>query len=315
MARARRIDWPHTWYHVLSRGNERRPIFEEDKDYEKFFELLGRLPERYGIGIWSYVLMGNHYHLMVRTREANLSSAMHWLGTSYTSYFNRRWERSGHLFQGRFKSFLIEEESYLRRLILYIHRNPLRAGMVERLADYPWSSYPCLGYNRRCVGWLERDRVLRLFENSEKEFRRQVQEYSEEAESLLENLRYGLALCSEKVIKRLKSRLDGESEESQKQARKLQTVQSIEAAMKEECRALGLSKNELNALRQPVRGKERPMRDVLIYLIWRQGSYRLEEIGKPFGVGYASVVHSRKRGQAYLKKNKKLRKKLGIEDV
>jgi hypothetical protein len=101
--------------------------------------------------------------------------------------------------QGRFKSFLVEEESYLRQLVLYVHRNPLRAGMVERLSDYRWSSYLCLGYGRQCLPWLEREKVLRVFGSDQREFRSQVQSYSEEESHLLEDLRHGLLLDSEKA--------------------------------------------------------------------------------------------------------------------
>ena len=93
------------------------------------------------IELFSYVLMSNHYHLLLRTRRANLSRAMHWFAGTYTRRFNNRHGRSGHLFQGRFKSILVENDAYILQLSCYIHRNPLRAGLVKRLADYPWSSY------------------------------------------------------------------------------------------------------------------------------------------------------------------------------
>ena len=82
--------------------------------------------ERFSLGVYAYVLMGNHYHLLVRTRQAHLSAAIQWLGVSYSAWHNARHQRSGHLFQGRFKSFMISEDAYLYRLLLYIHRNPLR---------------------------------------------------------------------------------------------------------------------------------------------------------------------------------------------
>ena len=288
-------------------------MFEGTADYEKFLELLGCLGERYGIEVWTYVLMGNHYHLVVKTREANLSRAMQWLGTSYTSYFNRRRGRSGHLFQGRFKSFVIEEEHYLRQLILYVHRNPLRARMVERVSDYKWSSYVCLGYGRRCRPWLEREKTLGLFGGDQSEFRRQVQEYSEEEVSLLENLRHGLALCSEKAAKAVKARLSGGPVCANEEVRKLQTCEPVESALAELGVRLGLSADELGELARPIRGIERPLREVLIYVVWRQGSYGLAEIGRHFGVGYSSISHSRKRGEEYVRRSKPLQRTLGIK--
>jgi len=101
------------------------------------------------------------FHLLVMPKESNLSKAMQWLGLTYSGYFNQRHQRSGPLFQGRFKSFIVEEGDYLKRLICYVHRNPVRAGIVERLADYHWSSYPCLGYRRRCLPWLQTDKASR----------------------------------------------------------------------------------------------------------------------------------------------------------
>src|SRR4030042_891859 len=148
MARPLRIDREDTFYHVLNRGNEQRAVFRDAQDCEGFLARLGRCSERFSLAVYAYVLMGNHYHLLVRTREANLSAAIQWLGVSYSTWHNARHRRSGHLFQGRFKSFLIAEDSYLYRLLLYIHRNPLRARLVERLADYPWSNYRDLAF-----GW------------------------------------------------------------------------------------------------------------------------------------------------------------------
>ena len=98
------------------------------------------MSERFEIDVFAYVLMGNHYHILLRTRRANLKKAMHWFGTTYTQRFNRRHSRSGHLFQGRYKSIIVQNDAYLLQLSYYIHRNPLRAGLVKRLADYRWSS-------------------------------------------------------------------------------------------------------------------------------------------------------------------------------
>ena len=113
MARPLRIDQEDTFYHVLNRGNERRAIFRDEHDYEGFLDRLGRCSQRFGLDVFAYVLMGNHYHLLVKTREANLSAAMQWLQVAYGSWYNRRHRRSGHLFQGRFKSFPIQSDEHL----------------------------------------------------------------------------------------------------------------------------------------------------------------------------------------------------------
>jgi REP element-mobilizing transposase RayT len=141
MGRAWRIEYEGALYHILSRGNEQKDIFYDDQDRLLFLKTIGEMSKRFEIDVFAYVLMGNHYHLLLKTNRANLSRSMQWLGVTYTRRFNLRHFRSGHLFQGRFKSIIVQNDAYLMRLSCYIHRNPLRAGIVKRLADYRWSSY------------------------------------------------------------------------------------------------------------------------------------------------------------------------------
>ena len=260
------------------------------------------------------MLMGNHYHLVLRTLRPNLSRAMHWLGASYVNWFNARHGRSGHLFQGRFKGFVVEDEDYLRRLLLYVHRNPLRAGLVERLADYRWSSYGCLAYRRRCPKWLARKSVLGRFGDDERTFRTEVQRYSEEEGGLLEDLRHGLFLGSKEGLARFLARTfrgDRHREKPQSRgAHRACTADSVEALAGELASALGLSARELEALRRPKRGVRRPMREVLIYLVWQRGDFRLADIGAYFGVGYTSIVNARQRGTDYAKRDRRIRRKV-----
>ena len=108
---------------------------------EKFLEYLDKATERFSIIIHTHSLMNNHYHLLVETPEANLSVAMQWINVSYATYFNRKRDRHGHLFQGRFKAILIDADEYLKHLSRYIHLNPVRAEMVSSPAEYQWSSY------------------------------------------------------------------------------------------------------------------------------------------------------------------------------
>ena len=121
------------------------------------------MSERFDIDIFAYVFMDNHYHLLVRARQANLKKAMQWFGTTYTQRFNRRHFRSGHLFQGRYKSIIAQNDAYLLQLSYYIHRNPLRAGMVNRLVDYSWSSYKVYAYGHKPPKWLSTDLILSRF--------------------------------------------------------------------------------------------------------------------------------------------------------
>ena len=140
MARRPRIEIAG-YYHIINRGVEQRVIFKEPADFEYFEELMCFYMKSYGITLHNYCLMGNHYHLLLETKTENLSKFMRQLNMNYAIYFNKKYKRTGHLWQGRFKSWYVTDEAYLYTLMLYIEQNPLKAHMVKRLEDYPYSSY------------------------------------------------------------------------------------------------------------------------------------------------------------------------------
>ncbi|MCK5545000.1 MAG: transposase, partial [Desulfobulbaceae bacterium] len=142
MARPLRITFPGAFYHITSRGNEGKVVFKSKRDREKFLEYLESATKRYDALIHAYCLMDNHYHLMVETPSGNLPQIMRHINGAYTTYFNIKRKRSGHLFQGRYKAILVEIDEYAKELSRYIHLNPVRAGMVEKPEAYQWSSYP-----------------------------------------------------------------------------------------------------------------------------------------------------------------------------
>ncbi len=160
MSRPLRIEFSGALYHVMSRGNERGDIVRDDIDRQERLDWLRRTVETYGWRLHAFVLMTNHEHLFVETPEPNLSAGMQYLIGSYTSYFNRRHSRAGHLFQGRFKGNLIQEDGYFLQVSRYLHLNPVRANMAARPEDYRWSSYRGYQRARRVVDWVCYDRVL-----------------------------------------------------------------------------------------------------------------------------------------------------------
>ena len=141
MGRPLRIEFPGAHYHVTSRGNEQKDIFKSKADREQFLGYLESAVSRYGAVIHAWCLMTNHHHLLLETPLANLSQIMRHINGAYTNYFNTKRKRVGHLFQGRYKAILIEADAYLLELSRYIHLNPVKAKIVSRLEDYPWSSY------------------------------------------------------------------------------------------------------------------------------------------------------------------------------
>lgn len=160
MARPLRIEYPGAWYHVMNRGAGRKPIFKTAAQRSYFLALLADVHERFHAEIHAYCLMGNHYHLLVRTPEGNLQRIMRHINGVYTQYFNRTEKRDGALFRGRYKAILVDAEAYWLELSRYIHRNPLEAHITRRLDDYRWSSYPAYVEEVKPPAWLETGYVL-----------------------------------------------------------------------------------------------------------------------------------------------------------
>jgi REP element-mobilizing transposase RayT len=165
MPRQARLDVPGVFQNVMARGIEKRRIFSDHEDYTFFIDRLGELLVETHTKCFAWVLMPNHFHLLLRTTSIPLATFMRRLMTSFAVHYNRRYERSGHLFQNRYKSFVCEEDPYFLELIRYIHLNPLRSGLVRDLDDlerYPWSGYGVL-MGRRQNSWQEIDEVLGYF--------------------------------------------------------------------------------------------------------------------------------------------------------
>jgi putative transposase len=166
MARQIRIEYPGAVYHVMARGNRKGLIFLDNKDRYRFLDTLADVCARTGFKIHAYVLMPNHYHLLLETPEANLVTGMHWLQSTYTIRFNLRHKLVGHLFQGRYKAIPVDSEDplYFRMISEYIHLNPVRAGFLKsqepNLASYYWSSYRIFIGNNPLPVWLTRKRVF-----------------------------------------------------------------------------------------------------------------------------------------------------------
>ena len=189
MARPLRIEEPGMWYHVMNRGNERRDIFTITRDYDIFLAKLNESCARFHVEIHSYVLMPNHFHLFLRTLEANLSQYMQQLSTAYTVWYNRRHDRVGHLFQGRYKSIILERDSYGAAVSRYIHLNPIRKilhsslsvnQVRKKLRTYPWSSYPSILGLRKPLDCLRCDDILAPYAKTKRESRKRYARFVEE---------------------------------------------------------------------------------------------------------------------------------------
>ena len=291
MARPWRIEFEGALYHVLSRGNEQKDIFWDNQDRESFLNCLGEVSARFETDIFAYVLMDNHYHILLRTNRANLSKAMQWLGATYTRRFNNKHLRSGHLFQGRFKNIIVQNDAYLMQLSCYIHRNPLRAGMVKRLADYTWSSYPAYAYGKVHLKWLNLDLILAQFSTKERHrlYREKVQRYSKEEKRLWEDFRHGLYLGTREFVEDLKSTFLPDSVHAEvPQQAKLLRLSNPKVLLEKAARIFDCNVADYRSSLR-ISEPHRDNRDLLIYLLWETGLYKNQEIGELFGLTYSSI--------------------------
>jgi REP element-mobilizing transposase RayT len=155
MARPLRIEFTDAVYHVTARGDRQEMIFLDDADRRLFLDLLAQAFDRFDASALAYCLMGNHYHLVLRTRQPNLSALMRHVNGVFTQRMNRRHGKVGHVFQGRFKAILVDRDAYLLEVCRYVDLNPVRAGMVASARDWPWSSYPALTGASPAPHWLD----------------------------------------------------------------------------------------------------------------------------------------------------------------
>jgi putative transposase len=292
MARAWRIEYKGALYHVLSRGNQRGDIVGDDRDRKLFLDTVGEMSQRFEVDICAFVLMDNHYHLLIRTKRANLSKSMQWLGATYTKRFNLRHLRSGHLFQGRFKNMLVENDAYLLQLSHYIHRNPVRAGLVKRLSSYKWSSYPAYAYGNQRIKWLHTELILSQFKNVADRhlaYREAAQKYAKEEQRIWQDLRHGIFLGTQKFLQKIKQRHlpDKPNGEIPQQGQLRKSIDPdavlIQAAKILNCELAGLRKTAR------VSQTDKLNRDMLIYLLWQSGRLTNPQIGEKFGLTYSAV--------------------------
>ena len=214
MARPLRIEYANALYHVTCRGNEARSIFVDDKDRHRFIQCIKESLIAYTVQLHCYVLMLNHFHLLLKTPQANLSRFMQRFNTAYTTYFNLKHKRKGHLYQGRFKGIVIDADEYLIALSQYIHLNPVRvkryrdAPLEEKikfLNRYRWSSYPGYVNSKSQQPFIHYNEILSYFGGNNKDGRKSYREFvvaglTGKLQNPLEEVRGGLVLGSDAFL-------------------------------------------------------------------------------------------------------------------
>jgi len=321
MSRPLRIQYPGAYYHLTCRGNERKDIFLDQDDRRAFLEKLFLSVDIYQVSLLAYVLMSNHFHLLVVTPQGNLSEFMRHFNISYTSAFNRRHSRAGHLYQGRYKAFLIDSDNYLLEVSRYIHLNPIRVASFSRkeagekwkeLLQYTDSSF--LGYLRegKRRDGVDYSTILGYTGGDNKKGRVEYQKFVQAGivtgvkNPLL--LGKGSGIIGEKdFIKLVKEKFSGAggSKREQPALRELSKEYEPKELIEEFCRTVKKNKEEICQ-----RGKKTIERAMLMELLYRYCMLRQPEIGKLIGgIDYSSVSQARRRLQIRITKEPKIGKR------
>jgi putative transposase len=307
VARPLRIEYKGAFYHITARGNERKRIFFGKGDYDKFKEYLLEAQDKYGYRLHCYVLMGNHYHLVIETPNGNMNKVLHYINGSYANYINRKRNRSGHLLQGRYQGILVDRDAYLLELSRYLHLNPVRAKIVDRLEDCRQSSYRSYVKTQK-EAIVTTDLILGMVSEDGKTARRAYREYvekgvTEEGRNPLEDVYGGVILGSRGFIKQAlrmlkETALDQEEIARRRELRKFEIEDVIEAVC---------SYFEVSADRLAEGGND--LRDMAIYLLKRHTSFLNRQIGELFeGLTYSGVSKANQRFSTRMSGDRSLRK-------
>lgn len=297
MTRPLRIQYPGAYYHVTSRGNERKNIFKKVGDRKQFLSYMESACLRYGAVIHVFCLMDNHYHLLLETPKGNLSQVMLHINGAYTNYFNIKHKRRGHLFQGRYKAILIEADSYAGELSRYIHLNPVRAGLIEMPEKYKWSSYRFYLGSKNKPAWLKTDFIFSYFEGDGTIPEKKYQDFVNaklygECDSPLEETTASTILGSESFIETIQSKYLNVNRGD----RDLPALAGL--AKRIDVETLHKEIHEL------VNNNGSLSKKMTIHLCHRYGGVKLKDIGNYFNISQSAVSEASRRFNVILTKNK-----------
>jgi putative transposase len=258
MARKPRIEYEGAFYHIITRGNQRQKIFKDPLDYQKFLDILTSYKQRYHFCLYAYVLMSNHVHLLIETKDIRLSKILQGVNQRYTMYYNCRYKTVGHLFQGRYRAILFDRDRYLLALLKYIHHNPVRAKIAGSFAKYPWSSYWAYLTKTDTSGLINTDRVLQMFSENEGRARKHYEAFMNDGATVNKGDIYATidqrVLGDERFVEEVveKHEVDIKKERRKKEYTLPQMVRALERQYRvslEEMQSWGRTKEILTARR------------------------------------------------------------------
>jgi putative transposase len=319
MARALRIQFEGAVYHITSRGNEKREIFKDDADRVRFLEILELSVSTYRVLLYCYILMESHYHLLVETPQGNISEFMRHFNITYTSYYNKRHNRVGHLYQGRYKSILVDKDSYLSILSRYIHLNLIRVGEVidwtvrekeNYLKGYPWSSIS---------GYIDEDKRLPFIDYS-----LVLGEYGGDNvkgrmnywKEISRDIAGGLEI-NNKVVAQSVLGSDGfvkwvrrEFAKPEGSRREIPSLRGILRYRSKDGILKAIS-DETDTGKEEILKRKGALRQLAMELLYKYGGLKGMEIGQIMGLDYSTISQGRKRLRERLKKDEELQGLMG----
>ncbi len=315
MSRPLRIEYPGAVYHVMNRGLNQNIVFLNKKDYELFLSTLDEGCRLFNVIVYAYCLMPNHYHLLIRTPSGNLSRFMRHLNGVYTQRFNREHGRDGPLYRGRFKGILVQEDEYLLEVVRYIHNNPVKAKIVERLSQFRWSSHKAYIGRKKTFSNLDISFPLKYFSQNRKKavelYRRFMSEIPDvEVEKFYDAKKQGSILGGTEFIERIRDKYvlnDPSPEIEVKEKMRIRGEKVILIIEKEVCSLFGVKKIDLS---RGKRGSSNIARQAALFLSKELSGLKLSEIGLYFGLdSYRTVGSHCLRFRDKLMSNKRLMKK------
>ncbi|MGB3113088.1 MAG: transposase [Candidatus Omnitrophota bacterium] len=282
----------------MNRGRRREKIFFNEKDYRVFLEILGKSSKLYSIEIHAYVLMPNHYHLLIKTPKGNISRAMRHINGVYTQIFNKRNKIDGSLFRGRYKSILVEEEEYLLELVRYIHRNPIKSGLEDDLGEYEWCSHKGYEKDNKREEWLKTEEVLRKFSKYDKEARGELEAFVKEEMpkdllKRLEGVNWPAILGGNDFKEKIKEYIRGKELKEVPEYKK-----EIVMTNKREDLIEGFVEEYGDILKEKGKRKDGEISRALIYIMRKELGMKLLEISEICGgIRYSGVSNQYKKAE------------------
>lgn len=320
MARPLRIQFPGAYYHVMCRGNGKQLIFRSDHDRRKFTALLAESSQMYSVRLHAYVLMDNHYHIIVQTLKPNCADFMHRLNVYYAGWFNHRHDTCGHLFQGRYKAIVIDAENYLLEVSRYVHLNPVRSAAAtndpqrqwHRASSYRWSSLSGYAQKARIQKFVYYDQILSMIGGRRQYARFITEGIKSDVGNPFVDIKYGLLLGDEAFVAMMRAECIEEGSRQEQPSFRELVVENIEPRRVIECIATVYGADTKEIL---IYYGDSEIRGVTCELLYRYSGVTQTEIGRLLGgISYSGVSRLRTRLRGKLQTSQKTRMKYSEAD-